>query len=149
MKEELIDALTEMSYGELKALKVEQENNASLSRDDKDVRIVLLDNRIKNFKGDKDVIKEPVVDGRIADLVEKGWTPLEAQELLDIEDGKIKPEDSELIDCSSSDNPSKPVMNDAYVKGDVEGMTDKQKENHSYLYNDAVEDMKAKRAGLE
>lgn len=71
---------------------------------------------------------------RIDELRKDGWTPLEAQEIIDIEDGKIKPEDAELVCWNSSDNPLRvDVLNNTKIE------TEKQKKNFNYIYHLGVQ----------
>ena len=132
--------LNGMNVEELEVLKMEQMNNAVLSNGDKESRVNLIDSKI---------VKKKNADGKLEELINEGWTPLEAQEIIDIETGKIKAEDAELISIGSSDSTDKAVVIDAYMKGDKENMTEKQRKNHNYLYHEAVEELKAKREKLK
>lgn len=78
------------------------------------------------------------------ELVSRGWTPLEADELIAIDEGKLKPEDAELVNHVSSD---RAVMLKR-VSFDRNNWTDRQKENMDYLYSAAVEEWKNNRKKL-
>ena len=86
-----------------------------------------------------------MTDERIEKLIEDGWTPYEAQEIVDVEDGKILPEHAELVNISNSEGLSLPSTGNyfraytAYVKGDTKNMTRKQRLNNALMKHEHVE----------
>jgi len=78
-------------------------------------------------------------DSRVREKISMGWTPLEAREIIDMEDGVLQPEQAELVHRSASDRPLVPTIRSDVIK------TEKQKQNEEYLYRGAVEAWKEAR----
>ena len=81
---------------------------------------------------------------RKEELLAMDYTSPEADEIIDIEQGRLKPEDAELVNYTSSD---RPITLKPYPADDEE-KTPKQRANESILYHDAVQAMKKRRAKM-
>jgi len=93
-------------------------------------------NKTAFLKGYMSKISEDTVESMVA----RGWTPLEAQEALDIDSGKVQPGKAQLISTDGIPRAS------AYTKGDKSKMTPLQRKNQTVLYRGGVDALKAQRA---
>jgi hypothetical protein len=83
--------------------------------------------------------REKAAADTLQSLVAQGWTRPEAQELLDMESGKIKRSESQLIQTDGIPRST------PYIKGDKSKMTPKQRQNHGAIYHQGVLKMKEMR----